>query len=426
VIDFAPGVLLPLSIDKPAAGGRMIARHEGRVILVGGAIPGEHVIARVQKVGKGVVYADVSEVHQPSSDRRDPGPDPSCGGCLYAHIAYGRQIALKGQVIADAFQRIGRLQLPGDVAVIASARDEGYRMRARLHVRGRRLGFFREGSHDLCDPRHTRQLLPETCVVLEAVGTQLRGSGDTVREIDVTENLDGSQRVVHLAAVGPLDRRDLASVTEIAGLTGVTMSTWPAGESAVVSGVPHVVDELVAASATVRLRRHVLSFFQGNRYLLQTLADHVSGHVPAGARVIDLYAGAGLFAVSVAAGRDARVVAVEGDRSSAADLQANVAALGGAVEAVQQSVEAFTARTHESPDVLIVDPPRTGMSLEALEGAIKLAGRAIVYVSCDVATLARDARRLVDRGYQLREVRGIDLFPNTPHVEAVAVFERVR
>jgi 23S rRNA (uracil1939-C5)-methyltransferase len=120
------------------------------------------------------------------------------------------------------------------------------------------------------------------------------------------------------------------------------------------------------------------------------------------------------------------VTAVEGDRIAALDLQANAAALAtaaGSVTAVHRPVEEFVIAARRAvPAILIVDPPRTGMSKAALEGAIRLRPRRIVYVSCDVATLARDARRLLDAGYQLRQVNGFDLFPNTPHVETVATF----
>ena len=115
----------------------------------------------IERVGKGVAYAAVTAVDESSADRREAAGDPLCGGCLYAHIAYPRQLGLKSLVIADAFARIGRIDLPAPVSVAASPED-GYRMRARLHVRRGLVGFFREGTHELCDARQTGQLLPET------------------------------------------------------------------------------------------------------------------------------------------------------------------------------------------------------------------------------------------------------------------------
>ena len=415
------GQLTRLSIEKPAAGGRMIARVDGQVVLVAGAIPGERVTARVARVAKGVVYAETTAVDEPSADRRPAPTDPGCGGCLYACIAYPRQLALKSLVVADAFARIGRLPLAAPVRVAAS-REDGYRMRARLHVRGGRLGFFREGTHDICDARPTRQLLPATCDVLDRVAEGVRALGpDAVREVELSENVAASERVVHLTA------------NAAAGVTTRALEAVAAAEG--LTAAPYVTDVLVVgADPPIALRRHVLAFFQGNRYLLSNLAAHVAGQVPPGSVAIDLYAGAGLFSIAAGTTRRARVTAVEGDRYAAADLAVNAAASGTEVLVMHQSVEAFlgsvprkvTGLVDAGPATVIVDPPRTGVSPEALDGVLALRAARIVYVSCDIATLARDARRLVDAGYALDGVEAFDLFPNTPHVETVAVFREAK
>jgi 23S rRNA (uracil1939-C5)-methyltransferase len=419
-----PGQTLTLLVEKPAVGGRMIARVDGQVVLVAGTLPGERVSARIDRVGKGVAYAETVAVDEPSPDRRDPHTDPLCGGCLYAHIAYQRQLEIKSLVISDAFARIGRLSLPAPVPVAASPTD-GYRMRARLHRRGGRLGFFREGTHDVCDARPTGQLLPATCDVLDRIGATLDAMPtDAVREVEVTENVDASERVVHLHTVigSQASLPDLVSST-MEHLTGVTMSA--AAGCRVLRGSAYVTDRLVLADGTdICLRRHVLAFFQGNRFLLRDLAEHVSAQIPERSIVVDLFAGGGLFSVAAARLRHALVTAVEGDRVAADDLAVNASLTDGAVRSVHQSVEALTPAVRSNPDVVIVDPPRTGLSKEALAGVVRLQAVRVVYVSCDVATLARDARRLVDAGYAITRADGFDLFPNTPHVETVVVFER--
>jgi 23S rRNA (uracil1939-C5)-methyltransferase len=396
-----PGQTLSLTIEKPAAGGRMIARLDGQVVLVSGAIPGERVTARIERVAKGVAYAAAAAIDEPSPDRRPAPGDPLCGGSLFAHIAYPRQLQLKGLVIADAFARIGHLPLASPVRVGASP-EEGYRMRARLHVRGGRLGFFREGTHEICDARATRQLLPPACDALDRVAAKVGSLGVYEMEIDLAENVDASERVVHAETI---------AANVFAGIAGLTPG-------------PYVTDVLALGDGPpVRLRRHVLAFFQGNRFLLGELAAHVVGQVPKGSAAVDLYAGAGLFAIAAAVSRSARVTAVEGDRIAAADLAANAAGSGVDVRAVHDAVEAFVASAREAADVVILDPPRTGLSRDALAGAIGMRAPRLVYVSCDVATLARDARRLVDAGYALQSIEAFDLFPNTPHVETVAVFD---
>jgi 23S rRNA (uracil1939-C5)-methyltransferase len=408
----SPGDSVSLAIEKPAAGGRMIARLSGQVVLVAGAIPGERVTARIERVGKGVLYADTVSADEPSPDRRPVVTDPLCGGCLYAHISYTRQLALKSDVIADAFTRIGRVALSGPVTVAPSP-EEGYRMRARLHVRGQRYGFFREGTHDICDARATRQLLPASYDVLDRLTAAIRsvdaGNAQGVREIELSENIEASSRAICLDTASAIDVRTVQRLSETEGLTGF-------GPDATVT------DTLTVDGTPLVLRRNVLAFFQGNRYLLHDLVAQVVEQVPRHASVVDLYAGAGLFAIGTAACRSAHVAAVEGDRVSAADLTVN--AVAHDVEARHEPVETFLTGARNAPEAFIVDPPRTGMSRDALDGMIRLRPARVIYVSCDVATLARDSRRLVEAGYAITRADAFDLFPNTPHVETVVVFDR--
>jgi 23S rRNA (uracil1939-C5)-methyltransferase len=333
-------------------------------------------------------------------------------------------------VIADAFARIGRIDLRAPVHVAPSP-EEGYRMRTRVHVRGRVVGFFREGTHEVCAVRQTGQLLPATCDTLDRLVAAMQSVGiemDAIREIVLAENLDASHRVVYLDAATPVEARSLERLAATDGLTGVAAAGALQGDARVTDVVT------IENHPTVTLRRHVLAFFQGNRYLVNQLVGHVVAQLPSGGDVLDLYAGVGVFAVTAAAIRGAHVKAVEGDRIAASDLTTNAAATSGAVTAVHRSVEEFLAGVAGSvrfkadgnlpAPTVIVDPPRTGMSPEALDGICRLQPPRIVYVSCDAATLARDARRLVDKGYTLARVDGFDLFPNTPHVEMVAVFQR--
>jgi tRNA/tmRNA/rRNA uracil-C5-methylase (TrmA/RlmC/RlmD family) len=147
--------ILELDVERAVAGGHMLARHAGRIVFVGGAIPGERVRVRVTKSSRQSLWADTIEVLTPSPDRRDPICDPACGGLAFAHIGYERQRALKSQILADAFRRLARMDL--GAPEIAASPESGYRLRSRLHVVDGRLGFFLEGSHVLCDaaPRYS-------------------------------------------------------------------------------------------------------------------------------------------------------------------------------------------------------------------------------------------------------------------------------
>jgi 23S rRNA (uracil1939-C5)-methyltransferase len=412
---------LDLTVEKPAAGGRMIARHQGQVVLVGGAIPGERVRARVERVSKGLIYATTVDVLHPSSDRRPVDADWLCGGNVYAHVAYARQLEIKAAVIADAFARIAHMPL-SETHVVRSP-ESGYRMRARLHVRGTRIGFYREGTHDLCDPAATGQLLPQTLDVLDRFAVALRRERvHGLSSIELSENIPGDERALHVEVDHPLDLTRVADLSG-PGLTGLSYSGPFSGMPASVSGSPLVFDRVLIVTPggehAMTLQRNVRAFFQGNRYLLPTLVTRVVSLVDAGP-VIDLYAGVGSFGVALAACGRSGIAAVEGDRVSAQDLQANAAAYGTAIEVVHETVERFIARRAALPDAtLIVDPPRTGISRAAITGIAGCGARAIIYVSCDVATLARDVRRLVDAGYVMEHIEGFDLFPNTAHVEAI-------
>lgn len=423
-----PGDQLELSIEKAAAGGRMLARHEGQVVLVSGAIPGERVAARVERADRRVVFAETVAVVEASPDRRAPdgGPaDLQCGGCLYAHIAYARQLDLKGEIVRDAFARLGRVPLEGEVPVVASP-EHGYRMRARLHVRGRQAGFYREGSHDLCDARATRQLAESSLDAVQAAVESLAAAGQPVREVELAENMSGDQRILSVTPAGAaLTGAALEEARRTAGLTGCT-GRAPDGTFHA-AGTPVVADPLAALTrgrtSGGALQRHADAFFQANRFILPDLVVAVLDAVAGQGPVIDLYAGVGLFSVCLAAVGGTDITAVEGDRASGADLKHNVAGAGGTIRVSISSVEEFLRRRKGRPaGTMILDPPRTGVSRAAMEIVVAHRARRIVYVSCDPPTMARDARRLLDGGYRLEGLRAFDLFPNTPHVETMGVF----
>mgnify|MGYP003351591905 FL=1 len=168
-----------------------------------------------------------------------------------------RQIAIKGLVIEDAFTRIGKLDVPQRVRVEGSP-EEGYRMRARLHAVGGQVGFFREGTHEPCDPRQTRQLLPATCEVLSRLAAGLRSLGiPEVHDLELSENIDASQRVVHIDADASVTLESMAGLGASDGISGLTLAVPDRGRTRVVvaSGDPHVVDRFTLEGAEVVLRQ---------------------------------------------------------------------------------------------------------------------------------------------------------------------------
>lgn len=413
------GELLTLAIERPAVGGRMIARHGGAVVLVAGAIPGERVTARVERVQRRTVFARTVEVLEASPDRVAADAGLACGGHVFAHIEAPRQAALKAEMIADAFRRQGRLEI--EAVPVSTGPADGYRTRARVHVRRGRWGFFEAGSHALCDITASRQLRPESAAVLDRLCGAVAADPNAAAEVEWAESVDGTRRVAHVAltaagaalTLAPADGLDGASWSDVRGRM---RQAW---------GEPFVVDTLGVAggaAATVDVRHHVRAFFQGNRYLLQALVDDVVGRVTAPV-VADLYAGVGLFSLVLAA-QGRAVEAVEGDDWAAGDLQAN----GGPTSRVHvhhRAVESYVQRTRlDAFGAVVVDPPRTGLAPEVTTALVGARVPRVVYVSCDPATLARDVRLFVDGGYAVRDMRAFDLFPRTAHVETVLTLTR--
>ena len=407
----------------------MLGRIDGKVVLVAGGIPGERVRVEIERTASQVMLARVVEVIDASPDRRQPVADPACGGLTYAHVQYERQRHLKSELIMDAFRRVGRIGLDGPIPVVASP-ERGYRLRARLHVRDRKAGFFREHTHELCAAEPTGQLLPASHAAIDAVLARLGPRTDLCDAIVLAENVRATERVLHLEP-RPGRELDLSGLAhdlpvEVSGIT-----TAVEGRTQPVAGASRIVDTAAdifgdarpdGLAPDLRWTRGPESFFQGNRYVLGALMREVVDRISSGP-VIDLYAGVGLFAVAAAA-RGLDVLAIEGDRISVADLRLNARAFPALVVqhgAVEQVL--FRVRPGAGATVLL-DPPRTGLSKPAVEAILRLEAPRLVYVSCDVPTLARDAARIVAAGYRLEGVRAFDMFPGTAHVETVAVFQR--
>ena len=399
----------------------MLARHNGQVVLVWGAIPGERVRARIERSGKGVLFAETVEVLAASPDRRPALPDWRCGGNVLAHVTYERQLEIKAAIIRDAFARIGRLPLNAPPAVAPSP-EQGYRMRARLHARGTRIGFMREGSHEICAVGPTGQLLPATVAWIEDVEARLRENALAgLTSIEIAENVAASERACHLELEPGSDAHSFAALATEA-VTGLSAQVVDQREVVTLAGRSWISDSV----GPLVLARDVRAFFQGNRFLLDALVQHVTALVPDGP-VVDLYAGVGLFGLSLAATGRANVTLVEGDPISGRDLQENARPYAALARVKRFSVEEFLRHVRQKGEAtFVVDPPRTGMSRDAVEGVLDAKPARLIYVSCDVATLARDVRAFIDGGYALEQITPFDLFPNTAHVESVCLLRRER
>jgi 23S rRNA (uracil1939-C5)-methyltransferase len=290
------------------------------------------------------------------------------------------------------------------------------------------LGLREEGTHRVVDLPHCLQLSPELNQAFRAFARAFAdapGLARHVRDVDVVEALDGSARVACLD--GELDVRSATALGGLAErvpqLTGFGAQVGSGRDRRFLGlrGDPHVHASVLG----LRLRSHVRSFFQANRFLVEALARAVCARVPPGGRVIDLYAGVGLFALPLARSAD-EVLAVEANPWAARDAEANAETAGlGNVRVWRTDVlQALSACRVEPDERIVLDPPRTGAGAEVVQAIVSRRPECVVYVSCDPPTLGRDLKLFQAAGYRPGHVELFDLFPDTLHLEAVVTLGR--
>lgn len=399
-----------IDLDGFAHGGAAVGRlPDGTACFVDYAIPGERVRVRVVDRRRRWARAELVDVLEPSPDRVDPpcplfGPG-RCGGCKLQHIAPRRQAELLAGVIGDQMRRIGHLDVddPADMVRPHHGDGMGYRHRARFAVDATgHLAFRRAGSHDLIAVPDCPLLVDDARAALQRVAGGWRG----VREVQLQVGSDG-----HAAL----------AVTPAGGTTPVI----PDGVPAVVAGPrrqrgprPEPRVEFTVSGRTFAVGP--ASFFQVSVAAAEHLVDLVRRMtaVTPGEHVLELYAGVGLLTVALA-GDGARVTAVESNPAACHDARTNTAGLD--VTVVRAGVHPGL-RVSGRVDAVVLDPPRRGVGAGIMGWIAARSPARVTYVSCDPATFARDARTLVDHGFRLSEVVGVDQFTHTAHVELVAAF----
>lgn len=392
--DHRPGVsseadCLELEIESLVAGGDGLGRApNGRVVFVSDTAPGDRVLVRIVDRKKRFARARVEQLLSAGPVRIAPVCPVfgSCGGCSWQHVDYPAQLVAKAALVTDALRRIGGLVLPQEVRIEPSPSPYGYRARARVHVSGGRVGFRRRHSHAICDTRRCPILVP----ALEAALRELAQHPTLADgEWELVATPSGEVRVAPLGRGRPLE-------------IGI---------------------------GSDRLRFSAGVFVQSNALLLPRLAEAVLEAAGRGEVAFELHAGAGTFTLGLAR-RFGRVVALEGQAAALRDLRHNLRVHArelGAVQVLATSVDKALAGNllPEDADLALLDPPRRGLPPGSAERLAERAPRRIVFLSCDPATLARDLAALCAHGYRLEAVQGFDLFPQTPHVEALAVLQRV-
>ncbi len=381
---------LTVTIARLAGGGEGVAHApDGRVVFVPATAPGDEVRVRIVEGHARWLRAELVAVESPGPGRVAPRCElvGRCGGCAWQHLDYETQREAKGAILRDALERIGRLELPGAIEVVPSP-PFGYRGRARIGTANGVVGYRRLRSHSLEPTSACPVLAPALEEALRALAAAPPGRSG---EIELALGDDGGVR-----AWGPGGH-----------LLGDRTLTIAAG------------DRHLEVSPGV--------FFQGNTALRGALLAGVLEAAGKGARAIELCAGAGFFTLALAERFD-EVVAVESSPPAVRDLRRNVEA--NRVENVRIECAPLERLLADgtlgglAADAVVVDPPRTGLGTKVAEGVAALDAERVVYVSCAPPTLARDLAVLTRAGLRLESVRGFDLFPQTPHVEAIAVLRR--
>jgi tRNA/tmRNA/rRNA uracil-C5-methylase (TrmA/RlmC/RlmD family) len=384
---------IELTIERIIPGGYGLAHAEGQTVMIPLTAPGDRVRARVERKAGKVSFARLIEVLEPGPERV-AAPCKYfglCGGCDFQQLDYPAQLQAKAAIIEDCFRRIAKIELNG-VEVVASPTPWAYRTRAEWQCdpdHGR-LGYFERGSHRICDVNECPILTP----ALQTALTNIRG-----RLTDKDQTLPSG--AIQVAK----------------------------GNDGVATSPPLLADSRALVQQTVGNFSYQFgadNFFQANAKLLPALINEVVGD-RAGKLALDLYCGVGLFSLPLAQ-RFETVRGVEGDPSAVELAQWNA----GDAELTNALFDCFPVdqwlATEGSDlgsiDVLVLDPPRSGAGKEVIASIAALKPSQIVYVSCDPATLARDARQLTASGYEMTRVIGFDLFPQTHHVETVAAFGR--
>jgi 23S rRNA (uracil1939-C5)-methyltransferase len=409
----APGPRFELTIDALAAGGDAVGRDpDGRVTFVPRGAPGDRLLVEVVAEQRRLARAELLAVIAPSAERVEP-PCPlflgeRCGGCQWQHVSAAGQAAAKQAIVAGALRAAVASGLRLE-PLVSPAPPLGWRRRARLHWRrhesgGLAIGLFRQGSHELIDVDRCPQLEPALDAALTAVRRRLEPSMRGEGEVQMVA---GHRGEVHVAISGRCDVGGCATLVGVAGIVGVAVrfgDSWGARAVELEPGLFARADTFAQPSRA------------GNAAIIAAVEGLTAPRV--GARVLELHAGSGNLTRALRRGA-AEVVAVERDAPppDAAPGHANEAPVrwrsGDAATVVDE-----LAAAGERFDLVVLDPPRTGAA-DAIAGIVRLAPAAIVYVSCDPATLARDAAALAAAGYRPDRAQPIDTMPQTAHVEVV-------
>lgn len=442
---------MDITIEKLIYGGDGLAHHEGSTVFVPFVLPAERVSVAPVERKKKFIRARVDKLIEPSAGRAVP-PCPhfgACGGCNYQHIPYEAQLQYKTEILRETLRRLGHIEWLSEIAAHASP-PWGYRNRAQWKVRALeqagadpiaasssselqatrlRIGYFGANSTTLRPVDQCAILSPLLLKTFLAF-RQALAAGQfprNLREIEAFAGVGDSKLLITLTFAGGFPRaKEIAEkVRRVAPELESLLQHDPTSERMDLAGPGFV--EYPAGGSSYRVGH--LSFFQVNRFLLDEMVNEIAGNEEGGRLALDLFAGVGLFSVPLAKRFD-RIVAVESNPAAARDLEFNISSRAesnrGSIEARAMDVEHFLEKFKDKPDLIVADPPRAGLSPEVVKQLARIKPSRITYISCEPPTLVRDLSELLKAGYEISAIHLFDLFPQTFHMEAVALLRRVR
>lgn len=438
-----------VTIEGYGEGGMGVARIDGRVVFVHGALRGEKCRVLILKTLKSVAFAKVLEVIEPSSERITPDCPyfPRCGGCTYRHIRYEEELRLKKQRVQDNLSRIGG----SDVTVeeILGAQDTlRYRNKAQYPVsKDGAVGFYRARTHEVIECEHCLLVKPEADAAAEALreymqscrvaGFDEKTGRGLVRHLYIRSNAAGESLVCVLVNGDKLPKEDrLVTLLRDAcpKCAGIVLGTNTKKGNVILGDRYRTLwgsDRLEDTLCGKTFRLSVPSFYQVNRVQAERLyakAIEFAG-LTGQETVLDLYCGAGTITLALS-DHAKKVLGAEIVPEAIDDAREN-AARNGVKNAEffcgdASDVAKKLARENLRPDVITVDPPRKGLAADVVESIAEMQPGRVVYVSCDSATMARDVKRLADLGYTAQRACAVDMFPRADHIETVCLLSKLQ
>lgn len=407
-----PTDLLTVKLEKLTYGGDALGKlPDGRAVFVPFALPGETVRVRPVNEKPHHVRARLVEVLEPAPERVMAKCEhfAACGGCHYQHMSYSAQLRAKTGILSDQLKRIGRMADPRVNEIIPSAAEWNYRNHVQFHLaRDGRLGYVGVGGRDIL-PIHVCHL-PEPA--LDAVWPRLSFEpGLGLERISLRVGMDEQvMLVLESDSMDPpgLDLEADLSVVHLVQEDALVL----AGDEALVMQVNGRAFQVSAPA-----------FFQVNTAMAGRMVDFLLENLvfAPGATLLDVYSGVGLFSAFFAE-RCGHLVAIESSAWACQDYAINLAEYDH-VDLYQAAAEEVLPALQLTADLAVLDPPRAGLEPDVIQALLAHPPAQIAYVSCDPATLARDAARLVEGGYSLRQVTPFDLFPQTYHIESISIFD---